>query len=155
MSSHIRPVLVVAQGSFQKPMVYQQLCEKLREHGYVVKLPELPSCSDNPNISQFTLADDAQSVQRVVRELVDEGETVVVVCHSYGGLVGSEAISEDLTYASRKTQGVSGGVIHMFLVASFLLPIGQSVLDAFGESPDNDVKVSELKSFTDCCQSSV
>lgn len=65
---------------------------------------------------------------------------MVLVMHSYGGLVGSEAATEELSYAKRKAQGLPGGVLHLFLYSAFLLNEGQSVLSRFGESPNNDVK---------------
>ena len=64
--------------------------------------------------------------------------------HSYGGLVGGEATTEELSYAKRQAEGLPGGVIHFFLYSAFLLEEGQSVLSAFGESPNNDVKVRTL-----------
>jgi len=64
--------------------------------------------------------------------------------HSYGGLVGSEATIEELSYINRQARGPPGGVIHLFFYAAFLLQEGQSVLSAFGESPNNDVKVRTL-----------
>ncbi len=60
--------------------------------------------------------------------------------HSYGGLVGSEATVEDLGWAKRKEQGLAGGVIHFIFFSAFLLSKGQSVLGAFGESPNNIIK---------------
>ncbi|KAL8706574.1 MAG: hypothetical protein Q9201_000387 [Fulgogasparrea decipioides] len=60
--------------------------------------------------------------------------------HSYGGLVGCEAITEDLSYSERQAQGLSGGVIHLFFYSAYLLDKGQSVLGVFGESPNTEDK---------------
>ncbi|PYH86717.1 hypothetical protein BO82DRAFT_388354 [Aspergillus uvarum CBS 121591] len=60
--------------------------------------------------------------------------------HSYGGIVGTEAIPEDLTHAARHAQGHNGGVLHLFYFAGVILSKGQSVLGTFGESPNNDVQ---------------
>jgi hypothetical protein len=54
--------------------------------------------------------------------------------------VGSEAIPKELTHSHRASQGLPGGIIHLFFFSAFLLPAGQSVLSAFGESPNNDVR---------------
>lgn len=53
--------------------------------------------------------------------------------------MGSEAIPVDLTRSHRSAEGLPGGVIHFFFFSAFLLPAGQSVLSAYGESPNNDV----------------
>jgi hypothetical protein len=63
--------------------------------------------------------------------------------HSYGGLVGSNAISKELSFAYRKQAGLLGGVIHLHYIAAFVLDVGQTVLGTFGESPNNDVKASK------------
>lgn len=60
--------------------------------------------------------------------------------HSYGGLVGSEATLEEFSWAKRREQGLAGGVIHLLFFASIILPEGQSVISAFGESLNLDVK---------------
>ncbi|KAL9058081.1 MAG: hypothetical protein Q9162_001943 [Coniocarpon cinnabarinum] len=86
------------------------------------------------------VTDDANAVREGVYKLLEHDKTIIVVCHSYGGLVGSESILEDMTYTSRKQHGKQGGVLHMYFFATFILSVGQSVLSAFGESPNNDVK---------------
>jgi alpha-beta hydrolase superfamily lysophospholipase len=136
--------IVFVQGSFQTPLVYKKLTDGLKNHGFPTFHPELPSCS-NTEANDFptkTLDDDTNAVKRVLEQLVlDEGKDVVVVMHSYGGLVGSNAIPKELSFSNRKTAGLSGGVIHLFYFAAFVLDEGQSVLSAFGESGNNDVTV--------------
>ena len=139
------PTIVLVQGSFQIPEVYSELVQGLVAQGYPTLHPQLPSCSntDSPNFPNISLVDDALAVRtELIRQIEYEGKIVVMVLHSYGGLVGSEAVTEELTWAKRQAQGLPGGVIHIFFYAAFLLNEGQSVLSAFGESPNNDVKVS-------------
>jgi hypothetical protein len=62
--------------------------------------------------------------------------------HSYGGLVGSNTIPKELGFEYRKLAGLCGGVFHLLYIAGLVLDKGQSVLGTFGESPNNDVKVS-------------
>lgn len=145
-----KPTIVVVQGSFQTPLVYVDLEKGLRSRGYPVIHPTLPSCSntDSPTFASVTLTDDALAVQDEVTRLVEEGKLVVVVMHSYGGLVGSEAIPEELSYSNRKCRNLRGGVVHLFMFSAFLIEAGKSVLDAFGESPNNVVKVHISPSMT-------
>ena len=142
---HEFPALLLVQGSFQTPQFYQNLVECLENVGYSVAYPRLPSCAntDHPDFPRVTLIDDALAVRSELTRLIeDEGKTVVVVMHSYGGLAGSEATREELSYAKRQLQGLPGGVIHLFLCAAWLLDEGQSVIDAFGESKDTHLLVS-------------
>jgi len=136
--------ILLVQGSFQTPLVYQHLTSGLQNKGYSTFYPSLPSCS-NVSAADFpskALDDDTNAVKSVLERLVnDEGKRVVVVMHSYGGLVGSNAISKELSYSHRNAVGKAGGVIHLFYFAAFVLDEGQSVLGAFGKSENNDVKV--------------
>jgi pimeloyl-ACP methyl ester carboxylesterase len=139
--------IVLVQGSFQIPSVYQKLTDDLKNSGYPTFHPSLPSCSNttNADFPSKTLDDDTEAVRKVVERLVqDEGKKVLVVMHSYGGLVGSNAISKELSYLHREAAGEPGGVVHLFYLAAFVLAEGQSVMGAFGESPNNDVGVSAV-----------
>ena len=151
LQSQELPTILLVQGSFQIPQVYSKLVQGLEAQGYPTIHPQLPSCSntDSPNFPQVSLVDDALAIRtELTRQVEYEGKNVVVVMHSYGGLVGSEAITEDLTWAKRRAQGLPGGVIHIFFYAAFLLNEGQSILSAFGESPNDDVKVRPVSSLS-------
>ncbi|KAL6715534.1 hypothetical protein ACLMJK_006495 [Lecanora helva] len=141
--SHSLSTILLVQGSFQVPQVYEKLVRGLETCGYLIVQPRLPSCSatESPDFPQRSLLDDAMAVRSELSRLIDrEGRSVIVVMHSYGGLVGSEAITEELTVSQRKAQSLQGGVSYLFFYSAFLLDEGQSVLSAFGESPNNDVK---------------
>lgn len=55
----------------------------------------------------------------------------MVVVHSYGGIPSQEAI-QGLDLASRRQQGLPGGVAHLFFCCSFIIPPGQSLVSGFG-----------------------
>jgi alpha-beta hydrolase superfamily lysophospholipase len=140
-----KPSIVIVQGAFQTPLAYQNLLTRLQSRGYSVVHPTLPRCTnpDDPDFPTRTLTDDAVSVRRHLTRLVrDEHNQVVVVMHSYGGLVGIEAVTEDLTYKERLLQGMLGGVIYLYYITAVVLAKDSSVLGTFGESPNNDVQVS-------------
>ncbi|KAI9037129.1 alpha/beta hydrolase [Aspergillus affinis] len=134
------PTILLVQGSFQTPQVYSSLVSNLQSLGYPTVHPALPSCTDtdHEDFPTRTLTDDARAVTRVLEELIEnESKTVLVVMHSYGGIVGSEAVPESLSFAHRQKQGQKGGVVHLFYFAAFVLDVGESVLGKFGESPNN------------------
>lgn len=142
------PTILLVQGSFQIPQVYEKLVKGLMDQGYPAIHPRLPSCSDvdKPGFPQVSLVDEVLAIRlELIRQIEYEEKNVVVAMHSYGGLVGSEAVTEELSYAKRQSsQGLAGGVTHLFYYCAFLLDKGQSVLSAFGESPNSDVRVSML-----------
>jgi hypothetical protein len=103
--------------------------------------PSYPSLTgqNEPDFSKRTLTDDVKVVEAALRKLVeDENLTVLVVMHSYGGLVRAESVPEELTLKSCKESGLSGGVAHFFYNAAFVMPMSQSVTSAIGDSPDHD-----------------
>ncbi|CAJ2501572.1 Uu.00g044250.m01.CDS01 [Anthostomella pinea] len=137
MASLAKPAIVLVQGSCQLPDVYQKLADALRASGYCVVQPALPSLIEP---GKTDLTDDARAVRSKVKGLVEEGMKVIVVMHSYGGLVGTEAVTKDLSYNQRQSSGLAGGVVHIFYFAAFILTEGQSVLGTFGESPNDDIR---------------
>ncbi|KAL2827446.1 Alpha/beta hydrolase fold-1 [Aspergillus pseudoustus] len=137
-----KPAIVLVQGAFQTALVYKALCTSLQSRGSHAVLPALPSCSDveNEDFPTRSLTDDAAVITKAIEQLVDEGKRVVVAMHSYGGIVGSEAIPESLSYTARQAQGLAGGVVHLFYYAAFVLKVGTTVLETFGESPNGDAR---------------
>ncbi|KAI1137484.1 alpha/beta-hydrolase [Hypoxylon sp. FL0543] len=138
MAPPTKPTVVLLQGSFQLPDVYHKFARLIKSRGFPVEQPSYPSLTgqDEPDFAKKTLTDDVKAVEDVIRRLVEsEGKTVLVAMHSYGGLVGAEAVPEDLALRSRKDRGLSGGVAHLFYVAAFVMSAGQSVAALFGDSP--------------------
>lgn len=139
-----KPTILIIQGSFQTQKPYEGLLQGLKAKGYPAVHPLLPSCSDidSPAFPTVSLADDALAVREELTRLIEkEKRLVIVVMHSYGGIVGTEAIPKELSYSKRHEQGHPGGVFHLFFFSAFVLAKGQSILGAFGESPNNNVLV--------------
>ncbi|KAH8598871.1 Alpha/Beta hydrolase protein [Bisporella sp. PMI_857] len=57
-------------------------------------------------------------------ELIDAGETIIAITHSYGGQVGSNAL-----YGLQLGQRPQGGIANLIYMASFALPGGRSMID--------------------------
>ncbi len=122
-----KPTLLIIQGCFQSNAVYKDLVDRLVSLGYPTVHPLLPTCGDtqDPNFPALTLSDDATAVRSELVQLVErEQKTVMVVMHSCGRLVGSEAILEAMSHTKRREHGLLGGVIHLFFVCAFLLNPG-------------------------------
>lgn len=141
MAQSAKPTIVLLQGTFQLPDVYHNFAKLIESRGFPVLQPSFPSLTgqDQPDFTQKTLADDVAVVENVIKKLVEvEGKTVLVVMHSYGGLVGAEAVPKEFSRESRKDRSLPGGVSHLFYFSAFVMPKGQSVATAVGDSPDHD-----------------
>ena len=137
-----KPTILIIQDCFQTPAVYKDLEDRLVSLGYPTVHPLLPTCGD-ANFPSLTLLDDAAAVRsELVRSVEHEQKTVMVVMHGYGGLVGSEAILEALSYNKRREHGLQGGVIHLFFVSASLVSPDWSWLGPLVVVPNYKVEVN-------------
>ncbi|KAI0538260.1 Alpha/beta hydrolase fold-1 [Xylaria digitata] len=124
-----KPVLVFCPGAWCDPGYFRFTTDILIKAGYTCLTVSLPSVGsdlrpkDAPPIIQG-LQTDANAVRDVVIPQLDAGHDVVLVCHSYGGVVTSEAV-KGLDAASRGPG--TGAVIHLVYVAAILLDVGKKV----------------------------
>lgn len=94
--------------------------------------PRLPSCN-GAQPPTASLPDDVNCVREVIAGLVESGERVLLVMHSSGGIVGTDA-STGLSISERQATGATGGIIHLVYLCAYLLQPGTSVLDIINES---------------------
>lgn len=129
----IKPTIVIAHGIWHSPPTYEKLITALQREGYEVYAPFLPSCTgaSPPTIS---LPEDTQLFRRLIEILVDQGKTVIITMHSYGGAVACNAI-EGLDINSRK----EGGVAHLIGISAHVHPTDFSILDLVHEMCDDEL----------------
>ncbi|KAI0112544.1 hypothetical protein GGR51DRAFT_507431 [Nemania sp. FL0031] len=84
------------------------------------------------------LNDDVAKIRSALTSLIDEGKEVVIVAHSYGGLVTSNAV-KDLGIKQRTAQGLSGGVAMVLFLASFAIHAGENIVEYLGLLPWWDI----------------
>ena len=120
------PSIVVVTGAWHVPAHYESFTTALTKAGYSVHCPLLPTCSGArpPNSS---LQDDANVIRALLVSLVEKGESILVLMHSYGGIVGSNAVTPELYAVSRTRAGRTGGVAALIYMCAFLLPLGESI----------------------------
>ncbi|KAI1734321.1 Alpha/beta hydrolase fold-1 [Xylaria scruposa] len=124
-----KPVLVFCPGAWCDPGYFRFTTDILIKAGYTCLTVSLPSvgselrAKDAPPITHGLQA-DANAVRDVVIPQLDDGHDVVLVCHSYGGVVTSEAV-RGLDRASRGPD--TGAVIYLVYVAAIILDVGKVV----------------------------
>ncbi|KAL9051755.1 MAG: hypothetical protein Q9162_005807 [Coniocarpon cinnabarinum] len=97
----------------------------LRKAGYETVIAE-HAATGAPNRSppeSSSMKDDITAIRQTVEKHVDQGRDVVMVLHSSGGFLGSEAI-EILSKSSRAMAGKAGGVVHIIFVTAATVPEG-------------------------------
>lgn len=101
-------------------------------NGFPTPCPFQPSVGKLPPIG---LAEDAQCIRDELKKLVEvEQKDVIVVAHSYGGIVTTQAVDAEFSKKAREAKGLAGGVIRLVFMCAFLLPLGDSLGSAFGGS---------------------
>ncbi|KXH35605.1 hypothetical protein CSAL01_02828 [Colletotrichum salicis] len=127
--STTKPTFVLAPGAWHKETCYSPAQELLESRGYPVEAVEYPSVGAEPPTKGLT--DDANAVRAVLQRLADEGKEIVLVVHSYGGLVGANAV-EGLGYKQRAKEGKKGGVITFVYLTAFVVPKGKCIREMLG-----------------------
>jgi alpha-beta hydrolase superfamily lysophospholipase len=126
-----KPSIVIVPGSFTGPELYTTLGSLLEGQGYEVFVGTLQSASRTAPEKPATMKEDAAYFRGVAEFLASQGKDVIVLGHSYGGIVATECV-KGVTKAEREVQGKTGGVVRVLYLASVLGDIGQGSLEAMG-----------------------
>lgn len=146
--SNTRPAIVLVHGAWHAPANYQSFVDSLIEVGFSVHCPRLPSCNNiTPPPASF--AEDVTAVRAVVKELAEAGKRVMMVMHSYGGMVGTDAVTDDLLRHNRASTGQPGGVVHLLYLCAYILQPGTSVFDISKASGFFDLWPQYINNFDD------
>jgi pimeloyl-ACP methyl ester carboxylesterase len=115
-----RPTLVLIHGAWFGGWSWDEVRLHLVSRGWQSETVELPNVAYSGN-PRFGLFDDAEVVRQRIKNI--DGPAVVVA-HSYGGAVATQAAA-DLP-----------NVRHLVYVCAFQLDIGESGLGVVGKPPD-------------------
>lgn len=124
-----KPTIVLAPGAWHTPDCYDLARAELHKRGWETEAVAYPSVGAEPPTKG--LADDAAAVRSTLERLADAGKEIVLVVHSYGGLVGQNAL-EGLGYKQRQAAGKKGGVIVFVYLAAFVVPKGGTIKAMLG-----------------------
>ncbi|TDZ26195.1 hypothetical protein Cob_v001372 [Colletotrichum orbiculare MAFF 240422] len=127
--SAAKPTFVLAPGAWHKASCFAPVEKLLAAKGYDVEAVEYPSVGAEPPTKG--LAEDAAAVRAALERLTAEEKEIVLVVHSYGGLVGANAV-RGLGFKERAKEGKKGGVILYVYLTAFVVPAGKSVKEMLG-----------------------
>ncbi|KAF2103789.1 alpha/beta-hydrolase [Rhizodiscina lignyota] len=113
--------IVIVSGAHHVPAHYERVATALRNAGYSVQVPPLPSMHDPAGVKNFD--PDVKAVRDAVEEELGKGNDVVVHAHSYGGAPASQAL-KGLSKADREKEGLKNGVIKLCYLSAFLYAEG-------------------------------
>ena len=123
------PTIVFAPGAWHTPDCFDIVRERLHQRGWETEAVTYPSVGAEP--PNKGLADDAAALRATLEKTADAGKDIVLVVHSYGGLVGQNAV-EGLDRKQRHAAGKKGGVINFVYMAAFVAPKGATIKEMLG-----------------------
>jgi Alpha/beta hydrolase family len=126
-------LLLVHGGGHGNPIYLTEFRAQLKKYGISSAAYRAPSESGPPTPGR-AMYDDALYWREKIGTLVDAGEDVVILAHSIGSVVATEA-SQGLTKAERQAKGLHGGVVHLIFLAAYLSAEGDSVFTFYEKYP--------------------
>lgn len=87
-----KPSIVIVPGSFTGPELYSTIASLLKDQGYEAFVGTLQSASRTPPEKAATMKEDAAYFRGIVEFLAGQGKDVVILGHSYGGIVATESV---------------------------------------------------------------
>jgi hypothetical protein len=121
--THPKRTILLIHGAWHSPAHFAPFRTILTTHEYPSVCPQLPSYNSN----NTTLYDDASTIVANLTQLV--------VMHSYGGMVGTQAIDASFSKIAREKEGKAGGVLGLLYMCAFIVQEGQNLVTSLGEAP--------------------
>ncbi|KAI9737421.1 MAG: hypothetical protein M1834_009575 [Cirrosporium novae-zelandiae] len=123
-----KPTIVCVVGAWFLPASFDPLRAILEEKSYPTVAVGHPSIGGTPPLTDFSA--DVSNLRNTLSKLIEEeNKEVVLLLHSYGGIVGSCA-AEGFGAVQRAREGKKGGILIVAYMSAFAVPKGTSTLDA-------------------------
>ncbi|KAJ6500084.1 Alpha/beta hydrolase fold-1 [Mycena vitilis] len=132
MESLPKATFVLVPGVYHTVLHNETLSNSLRAHGYPTEAISHPSIG--PFATTAAPNSDASNLRQVLENLVDsQQKDVVLFCHSYGGVPGSQSV-RGLERSARLKAGQKGGIIKVIYLSAILPREGESLVQTFAGS---------------------
>ncbi|KAI1802695.1 Alpha/beta hydrolase fold-1 [Daldinia bambusicola] len=140
------PTILFVPGAAHEPWVFDDVRDALSKRGFETDAAALATASSGD--ATLGLYADVAAIRSALVRLIDAGKEVVLVAHSYGGMVASNAV-EGLGIKQRAAEGKAGGVIIILYLSAFALPVGVSLMMSFqNKLPDWWIPTEDNKFLT-------
>ncbi|KAH7134991.1 hypothetical protein B0J11DRAFT_517282 [Dendryphion nanum] len=129
--SNILPTVVFFAGACADPSCFDLLAAIFHRAGYPTVYHTALSLNPSDPASTTTLQDAENARRTTILPLLENGKELIVVVHSYGGVVGGQAAA-GLSKASRLADGEKGGIVGLLYIVGNIVLEGETLLQAVG-----------------------
>ncbi|ETS76281.1 hypothetical protein PFICI_11668 [Pestalotiopsis fici W106-1] len=126
--TQLTPTVLFVHGSWHTPLHFAKIREIFEDAGYPTSCPRQPTVGASPPIG---LLEDAQCIRDEVQRLVNEDKDVIVIAHSYGGVVTTQAVEVVFSKKKRLENGQRSGVLSLVYMCAFMLSMDTSLAGTF------------------------
>ncbi|KAI8947352.1 Alpha/beta hydrolase fold-1 [Xylaria longipes] len=125
------PTLFFTPGAWHDPWVFDSVRSILSARGFETETSSLATVgSVDPSVG---MCSDAAKIRSALSNLINEGKEVILVAHSYGGIVASNAV-DGLGIEQRTSNSLNGSIIMILYLAAFVVPAGTDLKTNLGGS---------------------
>ena len=114
-----KPIILMAHGVWHPPNLYDPFKHALEALGYELLVPELATMGSGKSGKIWDV--DVAMLLENATPLFNQGKSVVLVGHSYGGIPACIATRRNTIY-ERQVAGKRGGFCHLVFLAAFAMP---------------------------------
>ena len=132
----VKPTVFFLPGGYHGSWIYDSVRGILSDRGFATDASDLVSVGTTD--ASVGIHSDATHLRSQLTRIIDEGKEVVLVAHSYGGIVASNAV-DGLSIEQRAAQGKQGGIILILYLAALVVPAGRTFLSLCPPTPSGDV----------------
>jgi pimeloyl-ACP methyl ester carboxylesterase len=133
MTSCSLPAILLVPGAFGTPAGFDKLARYLQQAGFSTYPGSYPSCNPaDPSLA--TSERDIVSLRenKILPLLDQERKDVIIIAHSYGGIVAGGAAKGLGKLTRRQVHDKSTGVIGLVYIAGNIALEGESLFQAIG-----------------------
>ncbi|KAK5940390.1 hypothetical protein PMZ80_007810 [Knufia obscura] len=117
-----KPTIVLIPGAWHYPQCFDLLVDRLHELNYETRQIKLKSVVTPDESRTRSHQEDVVVTREAIDPLIEQGKEVIVLGHSYGGRVVSEA-----ALGLGKQGSKQGGVVHLIYCCAFVIENGESI----------------------------
>ncbi|KAG6367924.1 hypothetical protein INS49_002124 [Diaporthe citri] len=139
-----KAVFILVPGAWHGASTWDKVARLLEEKGHRAIAVNLPSTSGD---AAATFGDDVTHVRSLILGEVRQGHHVVVVVHSYGGVVGESAVRDVPTARHPSPDIAHGKVIGLALMATGFNVANMSFIEGFDGKPPPIWRADEESGF--------